>query len=341
VKSYLQLVLVLLVVFLMTAASAFGVNGPYGVPTEASYKGLSEKEKALYQARLAKLLHHEFVNKSHYKTASFYLHPEGVGEFYRLVDEIHELLPQYSRFVSIGRSGSGLLMFLKGYSSAATDLSDLPFSYADQWTPVSEEQRTALRRHLANNGLTPEKIASAAKPILFFDFVYSGQGSGKILEEIALWAKEQGLSEKVKANLHFYGCFPAETIASTQVMGIYYATLKEGLRPEKPTEKEIEEEAKRVTLPREYAYKEVAGKVIGRRISSRYYNYAGTHGPNGHESLKRELWTTDLAALPDNGFEGQSEDDGHLELYYLRREGERLKGSCPHKLLNSASLPKP
>lgn len=81
VKSYLQLVLVLLVVFLMTAASAFGVNGPYGVPTEASYKGLSEKEKALYQARLAKLLHHEFVNKSHDKTASFYLHPEGVGEF--------------------------------------------------------------------------------------------------------------------------------------------------------------------------------------------------------------------------------------------------------------------
>ncbi len=321
------------------SATVFAGNGPFGLPSEASYKTMPAKERALYEARLAQLIHPEFVNKSHYKSASFYVTPGGVGEFYGLVDEVTELLPRYARFVGIGRSGAGLTMFLRGYTSTTTEIGDLPFSYADVWTPVSDEERAALRRHLTNNGLTPQNIAESTKPILLFDFVYSGQGSGKLIGEIGKWAQELGLKDQVKANLHFFGCYPAETIASTHVMSIYYATLKEGLRPAKPTQKEIDDAAKQVSMPGRRYYDDAVGKIYERRISSAFYNYAGTHGPNGQQSLKRDLWKTDLEALPENTFEGQSGDDGHLELYYLRREGERLKSSCPHRLMNGPTQP--
>ncbi len=308
----------------------FGVraeNGPFGVPTYRDYQSLSQSERAAYEKRLDELSFPSFVLKSHFQSASYFATPEGALEFRRVAHLLNKDLEQYGRLVSIGRSGTGLLAYVSGFTKGGKKnaLTDLPFSYPDKWNAITDEQHAGLRRHLTRNGLDPQSIAAAELPILFYDFVYSGGSAYKLLLEIHTWAKELKIVAKVKKKIHFIGFFPAETKAREILFSLHYQTIKEfggSYKPEPPSEKYISEQATGLTSSSFSDIQKIVDKASEPHVLSSFYNYLGTHGPNAHESLRPEKWTTDVSLLPPNSLKGQAASDGHLELYYLFKEGE-------------------
>lgn len=157
-------------------------------------------------------------------------------------------------------------------------------------------------------------------------------GAKTILSEILAWAAELNLRAAVKQNIHFVGFYSAEVQAAETLKRIYYATLKEfgsGSKGSLPTQAVILEQAQRLSSPSKEDIAELVGESEEPHISSSLYYYIGTHGPNAHQSLTLDHWADDLSAAPGNGMRGNSASDGHLELYYLFKEGEQDRvASC-------------
>ncbi len=321
---------------LVVASAWGGPNGTFGAPTYEDYKKLSFAEIKLYEDRLSVLGDPRFVSVSHAPSPSFYGTARGARELREMAAVIGDLIPQHQRVVFIGRSGTGLMAYLSALSGGTAPLTDVPFSYGNPWDKTTDAQRQGLRRHLTRNGLDPKSISMAKKPFLFFDFVYTGKGSSNLIEEVSLWASEIGISQAVKSNLHFLGFFPAEILARQNANSIYYSTLKEmqGSAGPPPSDEEIEKQASHLDLPGKMRFQEMVAQVFEKRISQNFYSYAGTHGPNAHQSFVRAIWEGDPSAEAENTFAGKSQESAFLDLFFVYRLGELDRTSqCAKKVV--------
>lgn len=314
-------------VLILVAGVALAENGPYGAPTLQSYDRLSDAQKQHYVDALASLAKPDFVNhEGRIVRSSFYATKSGMEELRSVASDLVARAGGYSRMLSIGRSGSGILGYLAGRLSGegvtGVELSDVPFSFA-RFEPMTGDERKALRAHLERNGLSPRQIAASPKPFLFFDFVYSGRGAKTLLTEIAAWAGEENLAEAVREKVHFHGMYPAEIRAREVVMGIYYASLKEGMDREKPGQKEIDAVAADIVLPQIEAFESLASKVTARRVSADFYGYAGTHGPNAHESFRPEKWMEPFDRAKSLDYADHVGETAFVELFYLVSRGRQ------------------
>lgn len=305
--------------------SGWAKNGPFSAPTYQDFKALTPSQRIAYEARFDFLASPQFLKKWFGDFPSYYTTSEGRRALRQAAGPLYAMRGNYSRIVFIGRSGTAISGYLQALvdGTPGPEFGDLPFSYSG--AELTSAEREALRRHLKRNGLDPDSIVASAKPILLFDFVYSGQGAGKVVAEILMWATEKKLQNETKKNLHFLGYFPALIKANEIVMGIYLASLKElrGAKLQKPTAEEIVEQAKGLTSNYFSNTQTLVGQAWEPHIHPDLYNYAATHGPEAHQSFVRSEWDQDPTGLPENSFVGKADDNGYLDLYYVMHLGEQ------------------
>jgi hypothetical protein len=317
-------------VILLTTPAWPGPNGRFSAPTFESFKRLSEDQRAEYEKQLPRLHDPLFVNLPHYKTPSFYTTPQGKAELDRITAELIKLAPSHGRFVFIGRSGSGIMAYLSGVLSrmpGASELTigDFPFSCAEP-KRLTSERKKVLRSYLEENGLSPRAIAAAAKPVLFFDFVYTGTGSMALLEAIHYWAAEEGIADAVKAKMSFYGAYPPRLIVEAYLMRLRHDLIRDGGFKEF-TKEYIENEVAWREMPAKWTAERICAHVHSFRLSDEMYIYAGTHVANAQSSFTPDKWETPGNQAQVLEFQQHAGEAPFLELYYLMETGARETGN--------------
>jgi len=307
-------------------------NGAYGVPSFGSLLRLSKAQKVLYRERCSWLSQHDFVKKPGlYIAPSFYKTAKGRAELEQVAQSFIEISKNYSEIVFIGRSGTGLLAYLRGrLLNRGTVLRDIPFSGGiGSYEQFTREQITGLRNHFSVNGLSPENLTYRTKPVLLVDFVYLAKGALQLMKHIHSWANELGVGPEVRSHLHFYGIYSAEILAYMNLSHIEMASAKELRRRPNLNSPEftcaVEEAAERWALPRSEEFLKYVAKVHDQKVSRDFYVYAGHQGPTTQESFTPDKW-----ALPFNrrkvlSFNGQADNLAFIELFYLFEEGRKAK----------------
>ncbi len=327
--------------FTLSAPCLFAQNGRFGAPTIRDFLDLTPSEHQAFQDRFPRLNEPDFLVKGHYRTASFHATAQGKKELISitriLMDEAHS----YSRYVFIGRSPAGILAFLYGVSSVVSSpfpqLSDLPYSYRARTSRPDPELIDALRDHLAINGLDPNRLAQAEKPILFIDAVSTGMTAHYLFEEIKVWAQELGIWNKVRNKIHFLGYYPARSIAENRLSELARASAKElGAAYQAPKETEIQQEMMRIRLPNILDLEQLTGKVIEYKISGEMFNYASIFGENVQDSFTPDSWALPFNRSERNSFSNRHEKDPYLETYYLMFLGREV-GAMMSKALECES----
>ncbi|PWU22553.1 MAG: hypothetical protein C5B49_00465 [Bdellovibrio sp.] len=295
----------------------------FSAPTLESFRTLPETQQQAFIASYGRLSHPDFVSTGPAKLPSYYVTPEGRVELRQVARMILKLSKEhhYRAIYSIGRSGTGIMAYLIGLGE---NVRDLPFSWRGvRWAVMTGGKRAALRVHLKALGLSPKEIASAERPILLYDNVYSGTGVTTLLEEIYIWAHEVGLADEVKAKLHFLGFFPPWMIAERSLRELHRAALRERLNSAAPpSTDDIDKAARAVSLPGEHKLARYASRVFSMRISTAFFEYATLYGPNVQESFIPDKWEAAVNSQAESAkFLGQLEEPAFVELHYLISEG--------------------
>jgi len=332
----LRTLLVFSIFLIFSDAKVYAQNGAFGAPTKESFLSLSPEEHDLFQSRFGRLNDPDFLKTDRYQSASFHATAQGKQELIQLAGPLLELSKTHARIVFIGRSPAAIHAFLVGMSLSAdsgnVELSDIPFSWRNKSRP-SPEQVEGLREHLKANRLDPISIAFSNQPILFVDAVYSGTGAHRLLEEIMIWAKQlakenqnfKDLPAKVKDKMNFLGYFPAAGIARESLNSEARSSAKELMKPyQAPTDQEVSQRAKDMTLPMLKSYQEVSGKVYSIKISESLYAYGSVFAVNVQQSFTPDLWTTRVDRSKINSFKGMHQNDAYLEAYYLIFLGRQM-----------------
>lgn len=317
-----------LALFTLPAWAPPSPNGRFGGPSWESYLELTRDERLAYQRAAGRLRDPAFVFQENFFSADSFYAARGTEELRAVALRLMAAASGVGRVVSIGRSGTGLLFYLRGWwhhEGGGPRLTDLPFSWSTS-ERMTDGQRRALRAHLSRNRLTPRLIARAAEPILFFDFLYSGRGALTVLEEISLWAKEEGLEKECREKMHFAGLFAPRMIVRENLRRIRQATMKEmgggwDVSPF-PTEEEVDDEARRCSMPMEAAFERACSRVTPIRISDAFYIYAGHRAHHANESFTRERWEGPVDRTEPVSFVGNHEHPALVELFWLAELGQ-------------------
>ncbi len=257
-------------------------NGVFQGPTVGEFLELSQAETASALGGFVR-----DSNRSYLNTA------KGQAELRAIALEILPLMRQSARVISIGRSGTALEAYLNGIVTRHPEgaktfpvVEELPFSCHSAHIKnnlrlpfnfeLSREQITGLRNHLERNGLSPLTIIASPKPILFFDFVYSGTGVAALIQLIFDWAEELKIeSSSLSAKITFFGMFPAYRLVYNNYETIRHDNMRDGLGALMPTKEYMENEARSrpISLPNGF-YRWIPN-VHEFRISSQLYDYCG------------------------------------------------------------------
>lgn len=329
----------------LVAAVAFAGNGIFDAPSFDDYKKLSTSEHRAYRRAMSAVGGSQFLHvtlgegihqSTRYHGPSFYATEAGRAELQAISSRILNLTEKYGTVFFVGRSGAGIKAYLEGVASrssaaAPSMFKELPFSCNDPYF-LTKDQKLGLRKHFEANGLSPEKIVSSSKPILFMDFVYTGTGVNTMMKLLYEWAAESGIgAAAMKSKIGFFGAFPPRMLAYNNMLKIDHDTRKEGA-PIDMSEENVQRWARERSLPNGGHMKHSwAAEVFEMRISDQFYEYAGTLTEHANQSFKPEYWNTAVDRDQKPTFKGNHDKVPYLELYYLMSEGRKESAEMSSK----------
>lgn len=317
---------------------AFAGNGKFDAPTIEEYKQLNLSEHRAYKRAIDKVKGNDYYvisenigygqKKVVHSGPSHYATEAGRAELQEISARLLNLTQKYGTIVFVGRSGAGIKAYLEGVISrdqtvSQASLKEFPFSCNDPQF-LTKEQKLGLRRHFEANGITPEAILSAEKPVLFMDFVHSGIGVNTMMKLLYEWASEKGVDRvAMKAKLGFFGAFPARMMAINNMIRVNHDSSKEGA-PIDMSEENIQKWARDRKLMNGGEMKHSwVSEVFEFRLTDEFYHYGGSHAEHPNPSFKPEVWDSNFDREQKPTFKGKQDSMPHVELYYLMSEGRK------------------
>jgi hypothetical protein len=114
-----------------------------------------------------------------------------------------------ARLIFVGRSLENVFDYLSGILSDTDWPSRCELLLVSlRWNDDrgSNALRAALRDQLHAAGLAPEAVAASPRPVCFVDLVHSGATFGRLSDELARWARDEGVDvEAVRRRMRFVG----------------------------------------------------------------------------------------------------------------------------------------